>query len=609
MTGLGPGRSAPERAEEQRTQRTGEGPSSRIPWLVLLACLVFGAFFRLRGLGGQIPMDDEWHALDFALSRDLWFLFTHFSRAGANSVPYNLYLRALLKSFGWTEVSIALPSLLAGMGLVWVFPRWVWRRFGAVAGVVAAALLAIAPFLVFYSRTARAYSVVLLLEGLALVALCEWLHTARRRHAVGLVVFGGLAMWVHASALPALLAAVSVAAGHRWLRARRTSAVLDPLAWHVLLAGLGMLALAGALWVPALRTPMPEIWHPSGQISARTFLGAWELLSGTAFVPLQLLYAAIALAGLVLAARRARQEVLVLSAAVVGALFVVLAARPNTSGVAGVFVRYLLPVYLLASLAVGVAAEAAVQAVRSRTRRGLLLGTMVVLLAVLFVEGPLPAVYGAPNSFTRHPTFAFDYATPETDRPRPDPLAPGEAQVLRRSDLQPFYFTLSREAGHAPVIEYPFVLGEDANLFYFAQQVHGRPVLAGYYRSGALDADVFGIAVGRRSPSDGRPPSPGYITNGLMVDHVLGRAESVANHGRIRFRTVVDIADPGAVARSGAEYLLLHWNPLREFFHIGPEWGKSWFVARIRERLAARYGAPVLENGAICVFRVNGRGG
>jgi hypothetical protein len=383
----------------------------------------------------------------------------------------------------------------------------VWRRFGAVAGAVTAALLAIAPFLVFYSRVARAYSAVLLLECLALIALCEWLHTARRRHVVGLVVFGALAIWVHASALPALVAAVAAAAGHRWLRARRAPAPLVPLAWHVLLAGLGMLGLAGALWFPALRTPMPEIWHASGQVSTHTFLDACQIFIGTAFAPLQIVYLVVALMGLVIASRIARQELLILGAAAGGSLFALLGARPNASGVAGVFVRYLLPTYLLAGLTVGVAAEAAVRAARSRTRKGLLLGATLTLLVALFVVGPLPSLYGASNSFTKHPTFAFDYTKQDPDRARSDPLAPKEELGLRRSELQPFYAELAREAGDAPVIEYPFILGEDANLLYFAQQVHGRPVLAGYYPSGALDRDVFGIAMGsRRRRKGGRLP-------------------------------------------------------------------------------------------------------
>jgi hypothetical protein len=570
---------------------------------VLFACLALGAFFRLRGLGSQIPMDDEWHGLDFALSRDLSFLFTHFSRAGANSIPFNLYLRALLDTFGWTEVSIVLPSLLAGLSLLWVFPRWVWRRFGALAAVVTAILLATAPFLVFYSRVARAYSTVLLLECLALLALCEWLRTARRRYAVGLVVFGALAIWTHASALPPLVAALAAAAWDGWIRSRRAPAPLVPSVRQVMVAGLSMLGLAGALWLPALWTPMPVMWHAPAHFSGRTFSGAIELLSGTDAVSLQVAYLVVAMVGVVLAARMARQELLVLGAAVAGSLFVVLLARPNASGVAGVFVRYFLPAFLLASLAIGVAVETAVRVTKTRTRQRVLLATALCLLTALVAFGPLPRLYGATNSFTKHLVFQFDYAEHDPDRARIDPLEPDLADRLRRSELQPFYSALSRKNGRAPVIEYPFVVGENANLLYFAQQVHGRPVLAGYYRSGALDVDVFGLAAASRSSAVLRPPSPGYIMSGMTVDHVLGRPQS---DSRIRFHTVIDIADAKAISRSGAEYLILHWNPLREFFHSGPEWVKSWFVANIRGQLAARYGAPAFENAVLCVFRVNG---
>jgi len=548
-------------------------------------------------------MDDEWHGLDFALSRDLGFLFTHFSRAGANSVPLNLYLRALLHTYGWNEISIALPSLLAGLGLLWVFPRWVWQRFGALAAAVTAALLAMAPFLVFYSRMARAYSAVLLFECLALLALCDWLRTARRRYAVGLVIFGALAIWTHASALSPLVAALAAAVGLRWIRSRGAAVPLLPSARLVVAVGLGMLGLAGALWFPALWTPMPVPWHAPGHLSGRTFLGAIELTSGTDAVSLQVAYAVVALAGVGLAARTARQEILVLGAAVAGSLLLIFVAHPNASGIAGVFVRYLLPVFLLASLAIGVAVQTAVHAARTRARQCWLLGTTLCLLTAFVAFGPLPRLYGTTNSFTKHPAFQFDYAEHDPERALPDPLDPNVAAGLTRSELQPFYSALSQEPGRAPVIEYPFELGEDGNLLYFAQQVHGRPVVAGYYRSGALDVDTFGLAVASRSSLDLRPPSPGYITNGMTIDHVLGRPQ---NDQHIRFHTVVDIADREAVSRSGAEYILLHWNPLWEFFHIGPEWGKSWFVAHIRRQLTARYGAPVFENPSICVFRSAG---
>jgi hypothetical protein len=589
---------------EQGEQRAGDLRSSRIAILGLAACLALGAYLRLFGLGGQIPIDDEWHGLDFALTHDAWFLFTHFSRAGANSIPFNLYLRAVLESFGWTEWSIALPSLAAGVGLLWVFPRWVWRRFGVVAAVVSAGLLAMSPFLVFHSRAARAYSAVLLLQCLALVALCEWLRTGRWRHVAGLVLFGALAIWTHASALPSLLAAVAAAAGHRFLQSPRATHPHLPRAWQVAVAGLGMLVLAGALWLPALWTPMPVMVLSPARFSLRTISGVIELLSGTDALSLQVVYLVVAMAGVGLAARVAPLEVMVWGAATGGGLLAVLVTRPNVAGVAGVFVRYLLPAFLLATLAIGAAAEAAVRVSSTRTRKKLLLGTGLSFLAALWVFGPLPRLYGATNSFTKHPAFQFDYAEHDPDLARPDPLELSRAGRLARSELQPFYASLSLEPGDAPVIEYPFVLGEDANHLYFAQQVHGRPVLAGYYRSGALDVDTFGLAVASRSPRDVRPPSPGYIMSGMIVDHVLGRPES---DRRIRFRTTIDIADPDAVSKSQAEYLILHWNLLREFYAIGPSGARSWFVHSIRRQLTARYGSPFVENEAITVFRLSGR--
>ena len=595
----------PSKDESVAKAPVGMGADTWCVGTALFACTVIGAYLRVRGIAGQIPLDDEWHGLDFALTRDAWFLFTHFSRAGANSAPFNLCLRALLVSVGWTEITIALPSLVAGVALLWVFPRWVWRRFGAEAALVSAALLAIAPFLVFYSRTARAYSALLLLECLALIGLCDWLRDRRKRHGVALVVFGALAIWTHASALAPMLGAVAAVAFHRARLGRRTGATPALGARQVATAGLAMSALAGALWLPALLHPLPSPVHGPAHFSLGTAAGALELWSGSSHWPVQVLWALVALSGLGLAFRVAREEILLFAAAIGGGLLVVLLTRPNLAGIAGVFARYLLLVFPFVSLGIGMAVQTAARAAATTTaRRYLLWAGAMALLAFLYLLGPLPRIHAAPSSFTKHPALQFSLAPDDPDRARPDPLVEAAGAGIHRSELQPFYAQLASEAGSAPVIEYPFLLGEDVNLLYFAQRVHGRPVLAGYYRSGAQDEDVFGLAVGARPA---RPPahlSPGYITNAMMVDHVLGRHQPDA---RVRFRTVVDIEDEAAVQKSGAEYLVLHGSILRELFHIGPERVRSYFVGRIRAELIARYGAPVFENELVTVLRLSTR--
>ena len=369
------------------------------------------------------------------------------------------------------------------------------------------------------------------------------------------------------------------------------------------LAGLAMIALAGALWLPALLGTLPSPVHPSADFSLNTLIGLTELWSGSEDWTIRILWGVSALAGIVLALRVAREEVWVLAAAVGGSVLVVLATRPNLAGIPAVFARYLLPAFLLFSLGIGVGFQALVRAAPTATRY-LLGGMGCALLLSLYALGPLPDIHAQPNNFTKHPALQFTYESLDPDRARPDPLVEGDKAGMLRSDLQPVYALLAREGGSAPVIEYPFLLGEDANLLYFAQQVHHRPVLAGYYRSGAQDRDVFGLAVGSRVAQEPAHLSPGYITNAMMIDHVLGRHPADA---RVRFRTMVDILDREAVKRSGAEYLILHGNILREFFRIGPAHVRSYFVGRIRYQLSVRYGAPVFDNDLVTVFRLSDR--
>lgn len=578
----------------------GSGKRALGAGVVLFTCMLVGTALRVRGLGAQIPMDDEWHGLDFALGRELWFLFTHWSRAGANSIVYNLYLRLALVTVGWTELTIVLPSLLAGVGVLWLFPRWIARRFGLEAAVVSSILLGISPFLVFYSRTARAYSLLLLLECLALLALCEWLRDGRRRHGWAVALFGALAIWTHASALASLMAPLAAVSAARVLRRGRPDAT-GPTVRELVVAGLGMLALAGLLWLPALLGALPSPAHAAARFSFHTVTALLEMWSGTANLPLQLLWLVGCIAGLRCALRQARDEVVVFGAALLGGLLVVLAARPNLAGVGLVLARYLLPAFLLSSLAAGAATQALVRGATTTVGRNLRLGGACMVVALLYFLGPLPRIHGQVNSFTKHPAFQAGYAEQAPERVLPDPLDDGSSRALPRAQLQPIYHALARVPGSAPIIEYPFLLGEDANLLYFAQQLHGRPVLAGYYRSGAGPGDIYGMAAGPRRPQQPAAPSPGFVTNAMMIDHVLGRAEA---DGRVRFRTIVDILDANAVERSGAELLVLHANLLREFFGIGPEGARSELALAIRQTLFARYGMPVFENELITVLRV-----
>jgi hypothetical protein len=303
----------------------------------------------------------------------------------------------------------------------------------------------------------------------------------------------------------------------------------------------------------------------AARFSTSTFLGAATLLAGTASGSTILAEIMVALVGTWLWARAAWEETTIFAAAVAGGLAVVLITRPNAAGYAGVLVRYLLPIFPFVSSAMGVAFQTLVRRVATARGRYLLWGTAAFMGAALYAGGPLPRIHAAVNSFTKHPALQFDLAEHDPDRVRPAPLEDDATGGIHRSQLQPFYAQLASASGTAPIIEYPFILGGRFDVLYFTQAVHHRPVLAGYYRSGMQDSDRFGLALGPRVPALEARLSPGY---NMTLDHILGRDRPDA---RVRFHTLVDILDETAVGRSGAEYLVLHGNLLRESFG----WGQS----------------------------------
>src|SRR6185369_4058817 len=89
--------------------------------VLLAGAVLLGAALRLHGIRDQLLLSDEWHALHAAALlpvRELLRLVT----LGATSIPMNVYSRLLLDGPGWSELGLRLPSLLAGLAALVLFP-------------------------------------------------------------------------------------------------------------------------------------------------------------------------------------------------------------------------------------------------------------------------------------------------------------------------------------------------------------------------------------------------------------------------------------------------------------------------------------------------------
>ena len=140
--------------------------------VALLAVLAF--VLRWLGASGQSLFGDELFSHHIAAAGSLSDMFDRFGET--ESTPPVFYVLAWLSAkLGDATVWVRLPSALAGAAAVAVVYLLGRRIGGTVAGLVAAALVAVLPFAIWFGVEARAYGLLLVLVPLSTLALLRGL--------------------------------------------------------------------------------------------------------------------------------------------------------------------------------------------------------------------------------------------------------------------------------------------------------------------------------------------------------------------------------------------------------------------------------------------------
>ncbi len=143
---------------------------------LLLILLSLGAFaLRVSTLARQSLWRDEVDAIYMAL-RPLEQTLSMFTAMAQNGPLYFLTLRPWLQVAGSSEFALRFPSALAGVAsvaLLWQVARKLARGVPAAVAGLAALLLAINPYALWYSQEGKMYAIVMLL---ALAATWAWLR-------------------------------------------------------------------------------------------------------------------------------------------------------------------------------------------------------------------------------------------------------------------------------------------------------------------------------------------------------------------------------------------------------------------------------------------------
>lgn len=566
-------------------------PSTTVFRVHVVLALVVGSGLRMHDLAGQFVLSDEWHGPHAALNAT-WAELAALLTLGATSVPSNLYYEFLLGSIGLSEWTLRMPSVLAGVLAIGAIPWLLRRSIGDWASMATAWLLAVSPLLVFYSRYARPYALVVLLTFLAFLACRRWAATGHRSAGLAFVAAAVLAGYFHLLEVRSLLIPLVCLVAAKGIGPRLPMLRAEP-SWRAIgCAGLAGCAALALLFTPALLSPSERFFQILGEDSptAATLVSALALLGGTNGGAAFFVLLPLALLGTWRLVARDPWLGSLFAAVAIGCLVPVFGARPVDSDVALVFARYTIPLLPIGAVLLACGADLLIEWLDPWLREGFVRTSarslaLFALVLGLAAAGPLPSLYSGANAFTNHKAFHSSYEAVASDSER---FARFLEQMKWRGPppnvaVSDFYRMLADETDEFALIEYPMPIGDLFSPGFIHQRIHGKQVLGGW--------------VPRPAPREER--APGVVYANWWVGDVLAGARRDRTH----FRSLVSLRDREAVRASGARYLVLHRDLRAE--RLG--WTPKPERLRIADTFEANWGAPVFADTWILVYDLRER--
>ncbi len=554
-------------------------------WWPLFVVGLLGAWFRYHDLSAQVVLDDEWHSLFRGATEDLVTVATEYARI-ATSIPMNVFNKVLLDVWGYSEVSVRLVTILATFAMFAVLPSGIFRVFGSKTMAIAASILfACLPFWIFYGMSARPYAAYVLLLFVAYLALYRMLTDQGLRSAVTFGVSAALAVYFHLYALPAL-AGAALFVVWKLVEAIRRDGFRAPEPRRLLLQTGVAAGLTGALLVvlllPAVLKGVRLPPEKDGQFFDLKFAReAVELLTGARYPVVAWLLTAAALFGIWLAARKNRSFMTLLGLGLLSSLLLTVYTRPNFFHVALVTWRYNLTVFLLYFVGLAACIDALIEklsrfaAKRSASAERAVAPAVVVLLGLLVTfASPTPRNLSLkPNNFRLHSAYQENYSGWDPSRAY---LSTFFGRAIRRSekDIPSGYSLVRKRAGSCRIVEYPYLIGDHQNPYYFYQLHHRCDVLVAYSQRDSMGKS-------------------------LHVER---------NEARLRFGHIVDIEDVNRLEHEGVDFVMVHLDLEREAKNRPPA-HSSRETERVLDELTQKLGAPVAKDDWVWVFEVRGERG
>lgn len=274
-------------------------------YTVLTLIVLAGAILRVTALSRQSLWFDEVDVVVRA-QHPLAQVLDTFVAVGENGPLYNILLAIWIRLAGISEIAVRFPSAVAGtlaIPLIYLLAR---RLAGPTAGLLAAGLLAISPYHVWYSQEAKMYAMVVLLAVASTYAFVVALECNRGRWWIAYAVATTLLFYTHVATV-LIFAAQSLYAvlTHRSWRGRERG-------WLIAVAVLTLPYVPIALWAVKVIGGQVATWQPDVSLWDALRILAIKFAVNRYDLSVQdraaLLYAALAGLGVLALALRRRRE-------------------------------------------------------------------------------------------------------------------------------------------------------------------------------------------------------------------------------------------------------------------------------------------------------------
>lgn len=532
-------------------------------WIWLCISALIATWLRVDQILHQVLEGDEWHALHQLTYSSIQQTLLTFGNADFG-IPVALYYWCLAKLGLLTELFMRMPMLLSGIGIVLFIPAILRHRINDRVLIIFSLLLSFAPFLVYWSRMARTYSLTLLGSFLAfwLLGLALRKPSSRTWTLPLYALVCGLTVWTHALTGPLLVTPLIVIwIQHIYGLIRRdsqthrdgvltTGELVRVTAYTGIFMGLAV--LPPLLGDTAALTGKTGIDSPA----IDTVIGALHFWFGTGSTLVVLVAGLLVIAGMGSIWRSSVEIrwVLVGQAITLVILFV---AQPWWVDRPLAFGRYLLPMVpcLLLALASGIVRATDLvepEQVHKNSSNSPTFLT-VALLALWWPTAPLHEWLQRPNSYLSHMYYQYDYRHSHNLVRRAMPMMPSSDAWFSLANLPRGSQVIAAAPFQYATWEWPAPLWE--------QESQQRVI-------------------------------PGFLWGGCASN----RQGEVPDDGRFQLRNGVHLANQSALERRGVDWVVYYLSPEAEGYTPRLPQCEAW----MREH----FGKPDYEDTALLAWRM-----